>query len=152
MPPIPQHNPIQAIARPSLVESVRSRTAPLATPMAPLKRPWPSRAQMAIPNEVLVPKRMRVMALPSRELNRTILRPCLLETLDQSKEVRNWDRKKTEETIPAQNPTAASPPPTPKSSIMKKMNGPDTDAERNSEIMAKHSTTMGSVGRGVESC
>lgn len=92
------------------------------------------------------------MALPSRELNRTILRPCLLETLDQSKEVRNWDRKKTEETIPAQNPTAASPPPTPKSSIMKKMNGPDTDAERNSEIMAKHSTTMGSVGRGVESC
>jgi hypothetical protein len=35
---------------------------------------------------------------------------------------------------------------------MKKMKGPETEADRNSEIIAKHRTRMGRVGRGVASC
>ena len=93
-----------------------------------------------------------MIAFPSKEVKRTTLRPCLLETFDQSREVRNCVKKKTEDTIPAQNPTAASPPPTPKSSIIKKMNGPETEADKNSEIIAKQSTTIGRVGSGVASC
>lgn len=109
-----------------------------------------------MPREVLDPNKSKVQAFPSKEVKSTSRRPCLFETLDQSKEVRNWVRKNVEDTIPAQNPTAASPPPpgplpTPKSSIIKKMKGPDTEADRNSEIMAKHRTTMGRVGSGVES-
>ena len=88
-------------------------------------------------------------------MKRTFLRPMRCETAPQSKAVANCERKKTAaaehnvmktfvrnaqlqvvtglQTIPAQKPMAASPPPpgTPKSSSIKKRNGPGKDALSN---------------------